>query len=409
MDTAQRRPSMADPLEFGAEEFSGAGIPPGRAPAVLPVNQDELTVNIFGGFVTAQKVAIKRNVGEVLRRMYELAGVMGMDYVYRIPYRSKVKDERGKDVIENGKPVWETVYVEGPTIVLANDLAREWGNCNVETRYFDRGTYWELYSRFVDLETGYTLTRPFNQRKGQDTGMKDAERRLDQVFQIGVSKAQRNVVVNVLQGLTAKIVDRAKRSVRAKIEEKPAEAKAWIMEQVKELAIDLKLIERAYGRAHANWTAADLAGIYMEIKSVQEKLATPDDIWGAPEEEPAGGQQPKQSPQSGAQAARKRFDVVDSNGELHGDSDGIVREAGVDREIKSGDPFQIGNELWVVDGIQQPLEEGARPKIVIKKQAVVPGGAGQPSGTALAQPSGQGQGKGEEKKPAGKKLFGDKK
>ena len=61
------------------------------------------------------------------------------------------------------------------------------------------GDAWIIYARLMDLETGFAMTRPFQQRKGQKAMKTDDARALDIALQIGVSKAIRNVVCNGLQ------------------------------------------------------------------------------------------------------------------------------------------------------------------------------------------------------------------
>ena len=56
------------------------------------------------------------------------------------------------------------------------------------------GDAWIIYARLMDLETGFAMTRPFQQRKGQKAMKTDDARALDIALQIGVSKAIRNVV-----------------------------------------------------------------------------------------------------------------------------------------------------------------------------------------------------------------------
>ena len=78
---------------------------------------------------------------------------------------------------------------------------------------------------FVDLETGFTLTRPFRQSKKSVVAGKHNEERKDDIrFQIGASKSARNVVCNALpKWLLDRAVEEAKAGTRAKIEKFIAE------------------------------------------------------------------------------------------------------------------------------------------------------------------------------------------
>lgn len=110
--------------------------------------------------------------------------------------------------------------IEGPSIGLALAAARCYGNCAVEPLEVQESPEaWYFRYAFIDLETGFTLVRPFRQsRAWRVFGKFDDERKEDIRFQIGASKSIRNVVVNALRGLIDRGVERAKQGERAKIE-----------------------------------------------------------------------------------------------------------------------------------------------------------------------------------------------
>src|SRR5262245_5675342 len=64
--------------------------------------------------VGAQQVAVRRDEQKVLERLKVLAAAAGDNWYYRYPVKLK-----------SGA----TEFVEGPSIKLANDLARIYGNC----------------------------------------------------------------------------------------------------------------------------------------------------------------------------------------------------------------------------------------------------------------------------------------
>jgi hypothetical protein len=138
----------------------------------------------FERAVGAQPVAVRRDQHAVLEKIKVLAAAAGAEWYYRFPVKTK-----------GGGTEW----IEGASIKLANDLAREYGNCDVDTRVTDLGESWLIYARFTDYETGFSMTRPFQQRKGQRGMRTGDDRALDIAFAIGASKAIRNVVVNSLQ------------------------------------------------------------------------------------------------------------------------------------------------------------------------------------------------------------------
>jgi hypothetical protein len=112
--------------------------------------------------------------------------------------------------------------IEGPSIKLAMAAARCYGNSAVDMLPVqDMEDSWIMTAVFVDLETGFTLTRQFRQSKNSKIhGKHDAERKDDMRFQIGQSKAVRNVVVNAVpEFLIDAAITAAKSGVRKKIEE----------------------------------------------------------------------------------------------------------------------------------------------------------------------------------------------
>jgi hypothetical protein len=153
-------------------------------------------------YATAVVVQKPRSLGAVLRSLKEEARLAGEDFYYGWA--------AGKD------------RVEGPSVSLALAAARCWGNCAVEPLPVqDLGDSWVFTAAFVDLETGFTLSRQFRQsKKSAVAGKLDGERKDDIRFQVGQSKAIRNVILNSLPpSLVKAALEEAKRGVRLHIEE----------------------------------------------------------------------------------------------------------------------------------------------------------------------------------------------
>ena len=164
------------------DDFAARTVP--EATAMVPVTMAPPAEYIHG----AQNVAIYRDERQVLNRIRELAAAAGQDWYFRFPVRNKKANT--------------TEWIEGPSIQLALDVARIYGNCEIDCRAQDLGGVILFHARLHDVETGFSLTRPFQQRKGASRlGGADEGRRDDIDFQIGASKAIRNVVVNALQYL----------------------------------------------------------------------------------------------------------------------------------------------------------------------------------------------------------------
>lgn len=220
--------------------------------------------------MAAQRVAVPRNVPEMMQRMKILASVAGSEYYYQFPVKSKNK--------ETGE--WEQSFIEGPSIKLANDLAREYGNCGIETVVVDCGDSWVIYARFVDLERGFTMVRPFQQRKNQKgIGTKDEARALDIALQIGVSKAIRNVIVNSLETYADFMFDEAKSGIIEKVKKQPELYRGKISTRLKELSVDVKRVEAQVGRPINDWRAEDITRVIAQIKAVGDGMATAFEIW----------------------------------------------------------------------------------------------------------------------------------
>ncbi|THK37664.1 hypothetical protein EHS39_13595 [Ensifer sp. MPMI2T] len=234
--------------EFAAMQVTGPA-------AMMPVNQSQ-------GFevIAAQPVAVKRDEGQVLKRLRLLASSAGTDWYYRFP----VKNRR-----EN-----RTDWIEGPSIKLANDLSRIFGNCAVDCRAQDFGDFWLFHARFVDLETGYSLVRPFQQRKSAGKiGGADDDRRLDIAFQIGASKAIRNCVVNALQTFADFAFEEAKGALIDRIGKDLDGYRQRTIERVS-THVEIERVERVIGRPRQNWLATDVAKIIAMAKAVSDGMAT---------------------------------------------------------------------------------------------------------------------------------------
>ena len=200
--------------------------------------------------VGAQKVAVYRDEQRVLEKIRVLASAAGSDWYYRFPVRKK---EGGAD------------YIEGPTIKLANDIARLYGNCDIDVRVTDLGDSWLIYAKFFDIESGFTMTRPFQQRKGQRGMRGEGDRMLDINLQIGASKAIRNVIVNSLQSIADFALEEARNGLVDKVGKNLEAYRKRTSERLKEMQIELQRVEHIVGRPASKWTAWDIAKVIAMI------------------------------------------------------------------------------------------------------------------------------------------------
>ena len=192
------------------------------------------TTGIAERVVGAQPVAVRRKETEILDKLRTLAAAAGTDWFYRYPVRKKVKNE------ETGQDEWVTDWIEGPSIKLANDTARIFGNNINEVREIDVGDAWTFYAQFTDIETGFSMERAYRQRKGQTSlKSKDADRQLDIAYQIGQSKAIRNCIVNALQIYADFAFEEARNSLVDKIGKKLEEYRARTIEGIAKIPVEL--------------------------------------------------------------------------------------------------------------------------------------------------------------------------
>jgi hypothetical protein len=230
------------------------------------------TTGLAERVIGAQPVSIYRDEAKVLAKLSALAAAAGTDWFYRFPVKKK---EGGVD------------YIEGPSIKLANDVARIFGNNINEVREIDVGDAWVFYARFTDIETGFSMERAYRQRKSQGSlKTKDADRQLDIAYQIGQSKAIRNCIVNALQIYADFAFEQARDSLVEKIGKELPRWRERTVQGLAKMPVELARVERAIGRASRDWLAPNVAQVIAMMKSVADGMATVDEVF-PPIEAPA--------------------------------------------------------------------------------------------------------------------------
>lgn len=215
--------------------------------------------------ITAQPVAIKRSNPAILSGLRELAAMAGENWFYRYPVRA------GGGGVE---------HIEGPSIKCANAVARLYGNCQIDTRVVDGRDSWMIYARFVDLETGFSYTRPFQQRKDQASfGTRNQNRAQDMALQVGVSKAIRNVVTNALETFTTFAYEEARKNMVERIGTNLVEYRGRVIDRLNELKVDKARVERTLGRSAHEWLAPDIARIIAQIQAINDGMGTAEEAW----------------------------------------------------------------------------------------------------------------------------------
>jgi hypothetical protein len=263
--SSQNRPTLQPQSDWSAASEYGGG-------EVMPYEQGgrDVDVSVQGSIITAQRVAKPRNLQKVMHDIGVLAKMNGHRYVYSWEQNDRKNNRK--------------VTISGPTIKLANDLVRVYGNCVVDVHAEPGKDYTMFYARFVDLETGFSLTRAFRQRSGQKLGMGDAEREEDIKFQIGQSKAIRNVVTNALSTLVDYAVEEADSNLLAWVDNNPQKAAQFVERVTAQNEIDMQRVEAVIGRPQEKWTSRDYARAMTELRGIDEGLVSADDAFPSQED-----------------------------------------------------------------------------------------------------------------------------
>jgi hypothetical protein len=249
------------------------------------------TTGLADRVIGAQPVAVYRDEGKILQKLTALAAAAGTDWFYRYPVKKK---DGGQD------------WIEGPSIKLANDVARIFGNDAIEVREVDVGDAFVFYARFTDIETGFSMERSYRQRKSQTTvKTKDAERQHDIVYQIGQSKAIRNVICNSLQIYADYAFDQAKNSLIDKIGKDLPAWRSRTLEGLTRIPVELPRVERVIGRAAKDWLAPHLAQVIAMMKAIADGMAMADEVFPPIEkvEQPKPAPATSEAPQSAGTTA----------------------------------------------------------------------------------------------------------
>jgi len=220
------------------------------------------------GVITAQRVDVPRDLAKVTQTLAVLATSMSTEYIYSIPFKDKRKGT--------------TTYVEGLTVKGAQDLARVYGNCQVDVTAEDFPEHWVYNARFVDLETGFSLSRPYIQHKDRKTSTNmEAGRQQENMFLIGASKATRNVIVNALQSFASKMEKEAKNGVIKTITARPDACRAWILSQGEEHGIPADVMARAIEepKTPGKWSIKGMASLYKMLGTINDGIAPKEEVF----------------------------------------------------------------------------------------------------------------------------------
>lgn len=313
--------------------------------------------DLFGSVTTAQPVIAKRDVKALMQTLRVLAETFGDDYIYSW----RVNDKNSKE--GDGKTT-----IEGHTINLTNDLAREFGNNILDIREVEGPQHWVFYGRFTDLQTGSTLTRAFRQRKNALAGNYENDRKLDMAYQIGQSKCLRNVVVNALRSYADFMFKIAKGALVKKIQDDPEFYLERINKGLGMYKITLGAAEGVVGRPQKEWDARDIAKVFSALKAVAEGLADPREAF--PDGAPVNVPNPEEEETKTA-----------GGSESPGSSDAGV---GASSEAESADAQELGSSNASADKAEPKKAPPKEPK---PKASAAPTPAPAPSPAPAPKPA----------------------
>ncbi len=211
--------------------------------------------------VTAQRIAVPRDLDKYRAAVVREAALCGEDFEYRWTVNGK-----------GGKQMVEGVSVDGALIMLRN-----FGNCALETepvKELETPQHWVFRSTFIDWETGFTYERCFQQRKTPPLGMKDQDRALDMAYQIGQSKSQRNTIVKAMPvWLVRDATNAARESATAAIKDVPAKAKEAIASFEKK-GVTREQLEIKVGAKVDQWNPRDILTLRAIAKAIKDRETT---------------------------------------------------------------------------------------------------------------------------------------
>ena len=259
-------PKLADPTD-GSGDFGALAEMSVETRGNLPQAAGTNQMALAGlGMALSTPIVVYRDQNRILQELRALAAANANRYYYSWPVRNRRQGT--------------TDTVEGPTIKLANDLVRTFGNNFTGVIDIkDTGEHWEFIALFVDRERGSMMARSFQQRKQTNMNMPDADRQRDIAYQIGCSKAIRNVVVNALSAYSDFMMAEAKKNLSGWVEQNRESADNFINNVCARHNIKEIQLEAVVGRKRKEWLVTDISKILVQLRAVDEGMASATDIF----------------------------------------------------------------------------------------------------------------------------------
>lgn len=296
--------------------------------AFSEVNPERGLVQITTPYATAVKVPVPRVLADVEADCLEEAALAGEACFYS--WRA------GGSLIEGG------------SIETAMIIARNFGNCVVDVgpvQETDEAFYFTAY--FIDIQKGSTVARQFRQSKTSVVHMKtDEERKMGIRFQIGQSKAQRNVILRAVPSwLVDRMIDKAKEGVKKRISAYIAKsgvdaARQGALKILAKYGVKKNHAEAKIGKPIGKWQVEELTILEGDIKALADGAESPEALFPEIEVERAAKEAAKPDPESKVELELEKGDQTAHDGpggSTPKPSEGDAAEADMFEKSKKGE------------------------------------------------------------------------
>lgn len=217
-------------------------------------------------YSTALRVVNKRDLNQVENRCLAEAARGGEEFYYSWSQGGSI--------------------IEGLTVGAAEMIVRNWGNCAVNVKVQETHNSYIFYAAFIDFETGFNIVRPFKmskqspkKRDGRD--IYTGERASDIIFQIGTSKATRNVVLNAVpKWLSKKVLDLSKQNIIGQMSQMgPEKAKEKIVKKIAAMKVPMDRVEANYGKMKS-WDMDKIVAVMGALRSIEDGIESVEEVFG---------------------------------------------------------------------------------------------------------------------------------
>lgn len=201
-------------------------------------------------------------------------------------------------------------YVNGPTIQLARELARCWGNIHYglsELRRDDEFGQSEMQAWAWDLQSNERVSTTFIVPHGRDVkgGEIKALKSLRDVYENNANNGARRLREMIYAVLPQWFREEAeqicRQALQGNVRMNPEQQRAWLLGAFAELSVTREQLEQHRGRPVDQWLVADIETLKVLNKEIRNNEVSIADVFGAPpvtDEELKAPKQPSGTAQS---------------------------------------------------------------------------------------------------------------